>query len=172
MTKERFVVANTIALITHTITQPFDLLKVRSFMLQEGKTFNGLGTERGYNFLQLSREIIKQGGGYKVWFSSYEGFFARTLAYTSSRIWAYLYFYDRLNKDPRRHARPDRTAMAGIAGGLIAGVISNPIEIVFTRMQVDNMYNAGYRRGYSSFYDGFMKTAQEGALFRGAIANG
>lgn len=172
MTKERFIVANTIALITHTLTQPFDLIKVRSFMLQEGKTFNGIGLERGYNPLRITREIVKQGGYYRTWFTSYEGFFARTLTYTTSRIWAYLYFYDRLNHDPRRHARPDRTAMAGVAGGLIAGIISNPIEIVFTRMQVDDMYKGSYRRNYSSFYDGLVKTSREGALFRGAVANG
>lgn len=171
-TKERFFVANTIALITHTVTQQFDLIKVRSIMLQEGKTYNGMGYTRGYNGFQLYREIVSQGGGYKKWFTSYEGFLTRTLTYTTSRVWAYLYFYDRLNKDPRRHARPDRTAMAGVAGGVIAGIVSNPVEIVFTRMQVEDMYPGSYRRGYTSFYDGFLKTAQEGALFRGAVANG
>lgn len=172
-TKERFVVANTIALITHGITQGFDLIKVRSFMLQEGKTFNGIGLHRGYNLMKLKREIVKQGGPkVGIWYTNYEGFLARTLAYTTSRTWAYLYFYDRLNHDPRRHARPDRTAMAGVAGGLVAGVLSNPFEIVFTRMQVDDMYKKGYRRGYTSFYDGLVQTAAEGALFRGAIANG
>jgi solute carrier family 25 oxoglutarate transporter 11 len=172
-TKERFVVANTVALITHTITQGFDLIKVRSFMLQEGKTFNGIGLHRGYNLMQIKREIIKQGGPkVKIWYTNYEGFLARTLAYTTSRTWAYLYFYDRLNHDPRRHARPDRTAMAGVAGGLIAGIVSNPIEVVYTRMQVDDMYKPGYKRGYTSFYDGLLKTSQEGALFKGALANG
>ncbi len=39
-------------------------------------------------------------------------------------------------------------------------------------MQVDDLYPKGYKRGYTSFYDGLMKTAQEGALFRGALANG
>jgi len=48
MNKERFYAANAIALITHTITQPFDLIKVRSQMLQEGKTFTGLGFQRGW----------------------------------------------------------------------------------------------------------------------------
>lgn len=172
MTKERFYVANTIALITHAITQPFDLVKVRSLMLQEGKTFYGVAFQRGYNPVQVFEEISKQGGGYRTWFTNYTGFLARTLTYTTSRVWAYLYFYDRLNKDPRRHARPDRTAMAGVAGGLLAGVVSNPIELVFTRMQVDEMYPASYRRNYSSLYDGLIKASQEGSLFKGSIPNG
>jgi hypothetical protein len=172
MTKERFYVANAFALVTHAITQPFDLIKVRSFMLQEGKTFNGIGFQRGYNPYQIFSEISAQGGGFRTWFTSYSGFVARTLTYTTSRVWAYLYFYDRLNKDPRRHARPDRTAMAGVAGGLLAGIVSNPIEVVFTRMQVDDMYPAGYRRNYSGLYDGLIKASQEGALFKGSVANG
>jgi hypothetical protein len=172
MTKERFLAANVLALITHTVTQPFDLIKVRCQMLQEGKTFYGLGIQRGYNSYQIFHEINKAGAGYKTWFTSWEGFFARTFAYTTARVSAYLWFFDRLNKDPRRYARPDRQIMAGVAGGLIAGIITNPIEIVFTRMQVEDLYPGSYKRGYTSFYDGLIKVGQEGALFRGAVFNG
>mmetsp|Transcript_9804 Transcript_9804/g.9631 ORF Transcript_9804/g.9631 Transcript_9804/m.9631 type:complete len:264 (+) Transcript_9804:14-805(+) len=172
MNKERFFAANILALVTHAVTQPLDLIKVRSQMLQEGRTFYGLGTQRGSNPFAIFREINKSGGSYKTWFTSYEGFFARTFAYTTARISCYLWFFDRLNKDPRRYARPDRQAMAGIAGGLVAGILTNPIEIVYARMQVDDLYPKGYKRGYKTFYEGFMKTAQEGALFRGALANG
>ena len=172
MNRERFFAANIVALITHTITQPLDLLKVRAQMLQEGKVFNGIGLQRGYNAYQMYDEISKAGGGYKTWYTNYEGFFSRTIAYTTWRVWAYLYFLDKLNSDPRRYARPDTQAYAGIAGGLIAGVVTNPIEIVYTRMQVDDLYPEKYKRNYTSFYDGLVKTAQEGALFRGSVANG
>lgn len=39
-------------------------------------------------------------------------------------------------------------------------------------MQVDEMYPEACRRNYKNFADGFVKCAQEGALFRGALANG
>jgi hypothetical protein len=39
-------------------------------------------------------------------------------------------------------------------------------------MQVDDLYPEHCKRNYRNFFDGFVKTAQEGALFRGAIANG
>lgn len=48
-------------------------------------------------------------------------------------------FYDWLNPDPRRTARPDWMIMAGMAGGFVAGVVVNPIDMVFTRMQCDEM---------------------------------
>lgn len=172
MNKERFFAANIIALLTHTITQPFDLIKVRSQMLQEGKTFNGIGLYRGYNAYTIFEEISKAGGSYKTWYTAWDGFFARTFTYTTCRVWAYLFFLDRMNKDPRRYPRPDTQCFAGIAGGLVAGIVTNPIEIVYTRMQVDDLYPKGYKRGYTSLYDGLVKTGREGALFRGSIANG
>lgn len=58
----------------------------------------------------------------------------RTVAYTTARVWGFTYFYDKLNKDPRRLARPDFYVTAGIAGGFVAGVATNPFEIVFNRM--------------------------------------
>jgi len=59
-----------------------------------------------------------------------------------------------------------------MAGGMTAGILSNPFEIVFKRMQVDEMYPEQCRRNYKSFADGIVKVAEEGALFRGAVVNG
>jgi hypothetical protein len=64
----------------------------------------------------------------------------RTVTYTTARVWAFTYFYDKINKDPRRLARPDYLVTAGVAGGMVAGIVSNPVEIVFTRMQADELY--------------------------------
>lgn len=108
----------------------------------------------------------------KKFYTAYDGFFARTIAYTTARVWGYCYFYDWINPDPRRTARPDYLVMAACAGGFTAGVISNPVDLVFARMQVDEMLPDGYRRNYKSFIDGMMKAVDEGVLFRGAMANG
>jgi hypothetical protein len=58
----------------------------------------------------------------------------RTVGYTTARIWAFLYFYDWINPDSRRQARPDFYGYAGAVGGMLGGILSNPFEIVFTRM--------------------------------------
>lgn len=112
------------------------------------------------------------GGGYKKLFTGIDGFLIRTFGYTTARVWGFCTFYDWLNPDPRRLARPYEMVFAGLGGGFVAGVLTNPIDCVYARMQVDEMYPERYRRNYSSFYDGFIKTAQEGALMRGALANG
>ena len=94
------------------------------------------------------------------------------MAYTTARVWGFLLFYDALNPDPRRTARPDYYIMAGMGGGFLAGVVTNPIDLVFTRMQVDQMYPEQYRRNYRGILDGLMRATDEGALLRGSIANG
>jgi len=42
MNKERFYAANALALVTHTLTQPMDMVKSRAQLLQEGKGFTGI----------------------------------------------------------------------------------------------------------------------------------
>jgi solute carrier family 25 oxoglutarate transporter 11 len=69
-------------------------------------------------------------------------------------------------------ARLDYYTFAGILGGATAGILTNPIDIVFNRMQVDEMYPEGAKRNYRNFLDGLYRTMEEGALFRGSIANG
>lgn len=103
---------------------------------------------------------------------SLDAFFLRTVGYTTARIWAFGYFYDKFNSDPRRMARFDYFLAAGVLGGFTAGVITNPIDIVFNRMQVDEMYPEGARRNYRHFLDGLYRTMEEGALMRGSVAGG
>jgi hypothetical protein len=94
------------------------------------------------------------------------------VAYTTARVWGFTYFYDKLNKDPRRLARPDSFVLAGVLGGFTAGVVTNPVDIVFNRMQVDELYPEAARRNYRNILHGLYKVGEEGALLRGAGANG
>ena len=96
----------------------------------------------------------------------------RTFTYTTARVYGYCYFYDWINPDPRRQARPDYMFAAGMTGGFAAGVVTNPVDTVFVRMQVDELYPEAARRNYKHFLDGLYKVAEEGALFRGGLANG
>ncbi len=100
-----------------------------------------------------------------------DAYLLRTVGYTTARMWAFGYFYDKFNHDPRRMARIDFFMYAGILGGATAGFLTNPIDIVFNRMQVDELYPQAARRNYRHFLDGFYRTMEEGALMRGAPAN-
>jgi hypothetical protein len=140
MNQERFIAANAIALVSHTLTQPLDMVKTRTQMLQEGKGFTGIGFRRGLHSTNIYNDIKAAGGGLRKFYSSLDAFFLRTVAYTTARTWGFLYFYDWINPDSRRQARADFYGYAGLAGGLAGGYLSNPFEIVFTRMQADEMY--------------------------------
>lgn len=105
-------------------------------------------------------------------YTSMDGFVIKTMAYTTFRVWGFLKFYDWLNPDPRRTARMDWMIMSGLAGGFTAGVITNPVDLVFARMQVDELYPEQCRRNYKNFLDGLMRATDEGVLMRGAVANG
>ena len=80
----------------------------------------------------------------KKFYTSYEGFALKTIAYNSVRVSAFLYFYDWFNHDPRRYAKPDKLLYSAIPAGVIARVLSNPFELVFTRMQAEEMYHKNY----------------------------
>lgn len=54
----------------------------------------------------------------------------------------------------------------------MAGVVTNPIDIVYNRQAADALYPRHLSRNYSSFIDGLTKAHLEGALFRGAVASG
>jgi hypothetical protein len=105
-------------------------------------------------------------------FCGMDSWFVRTVGYTTGRLWAFLYFYDKINPDPRRNARIDWLMMSGMAGGMLAGILTNPLELVYTRMQADAIYPDAYKRNYRNFVHGLGKVVDEGALMRGALANG
>ena len=186
MNTERFIHANIMALITHGLvsvslsplrgrfvqTQPMDLVKTRSQILQEGRPFNGVGFFRGFYPYHIFDEVYRAGGGFRKMYSGLDAWFLRTVTYTTARIWSFLWFLDRIHHDPRRTPRPDYMFMAGMPAGMVAGALSNPVELVFTRMQVDEMYPEGYRRNYKGVVDGLLKACDEGVLMRGAAANG
>lgn len=122
--------------------------------------------------MQVMNETFMAGGGFKKFYSSFDAFAMRTITYTTFRVWGFLYFYDWINPDARRVARQDFYGYAALAGGLVGGLFANPFQVVFARMQVDEMYPERARRNYKGFIDGFTKVAEEGALFRGSLAYG
>lgn len=63
-------------------------------------------------------------------------------------------------------------SVASFAGGFCAGVLANPIDIIYNRQAADALLPHQLKRNYKSFLDGLLKVNAEGSLFRGAAANG
>ena len=87
-----------------------------------------------------------------------------------SYFWCLSYNY--FNKDPRRTAHWTVTSFASFLGGFAAGVLTNPIDIVYNRQVSDALYPKHLQRNYASFLDGLSRVWVEGAIFRGAMSSG
>lgn len=64
------------------------------------------------------------------------------------------------------------SSTASFLGGFFAGVINNPIDIVYNRQVSDSLLPEGLKRNYKGFFDGLVKVQMEGSMMRGAIAAG
>ena len=63
-------------------------------------------------------------------------------------------------------------SFASFLGGFFAGVVNNPIDLVYNRQAADALMPNHLKKGYSSFFDGLTKCHIEGVLTRGAVASG
>lgn len=58
------------------------------------------------------------------------------------------------------------------SAGFAAGVVANPIDIVYSRQAADELLPKKARRNYRSFAEGILRVNAEGILLRGAVASG
>lgn len=150
------------SLVGQTIVVPFDVLSQhlmvlginstkhgRVYMDKMGMNPLGLTLEPGKTRAQISAEIIRliyQRDGYRGF---YRGYVASLCAYVpNSALWWGLYtvYQDELIKLlPGWFSHLCIQAMAGTLGGFTTTIITNPLDIVRARLQVqrlDNMFSA------------------------------
>jgi solute carrier family 25 oxoglutarate transporter 11 len=161
-----------LGVVTNIITAPFELVKVRSQLLQEGRRLHGYGAERGVPSIRIFYEVIDSGVGIRGLFTGFDSLLMRGLWGGSWRTYFWCYFYNSFNKDPRRAPHWSLGSSASFLGGYCAGFITNPVDIVYNRQAADALYPKGMNRNYSSFIHGLTSVHAEGAIFRGAVASG
>lgn len=52
-----------IALVSNFLTAPWEIIKVRGQLIQEGRKLHGWGFERGVPTIRLFNEIVESGAG-------------------------------------------------------------------------------------------------------------
>jgi len=161
-----------LGVVSNILTAPFELVKVRSQLLQEGRRLHGYGAERGVPSIRIFYEVMDSGVGVKGLFTGYDSLLWRGIWGSSWRTYFWCYFYNHFNKDPRRAPHWAIGTWASFLGGFCAGVITNPIDIVYNRQAADALYPEGLNRKYTSFLHGLTSVHAENALFRGAVASG
>lgn len=90
-----------IGLTTNTLFAPFELLKVRAQLLQEGSLNHGWSINRGQPTVRLSYEIIDSGAGLRGFYTGLDSLIARSLFQSSARTFFWCNIYNYFNIDPR-----------------------------------------------------------------------
>lgn len=158
--------------LTNVITAPAELIKVRSQLLGEGKSVHGYANERGNPAVRMVYEIYDSGAGTKGLFSGWDAQFAKGLYQSAIKTFLWCHIYNYYNDDPRRVRSLGVSTFTNFLAGFGAGLLTNPIDLVYNRIVADPLFPKENRRNYSSFINGLIRANNEGVLFRGALASG
>lgn len=90
-----------IGVTSGALTLPFELLKVRAQLLQEGRVIHGFSAFRGVPTFKMFYEIIDSGAGVRGLWKGLDTALVRSLYGSSMRTFIWSLFYNKLNKDPR-----------------------------------------------------------------------
>lgn len=61
---------------------------------------------------------------------------------------------------------------ASFLGGFFAGIINNPIDLVYNRRVSESLFPDSLKRNYVNCFEGLVRAQMEGSLMRGAVASG
>jgi hypothetical protein len=90
-----------ISMLSNITCAPFELLKVRAQLLQEGRRLHGGGFDRGAPTIRIYNEIIESGAGLRGFWAGFDSLIVRSLWYGGFRPYFWSLFYNLFNKDPR-----------------------------------------------------------------------
>jgi len=86
---------------TGVLSLPFELLKVRAQLLQEGRVIHGFSVNRGVPTFKMFYEIIDSGAGVRGLWKGLDTALVRSIYGSGLRTFLWCHIYNKLNKDPR-----------------------------------------------------------------------
>lgn len=161
-----------IGLVSNTLTAPMELLKVRSQVIAEGKCTHGWAIHRGNPAIRMVYEIVDSGAGLRGLWVGLDSIIARSVYQSAIRTYLWCHIYNYYNNDARRGRSLATATWSNFLTGFGAGVLANPIDLVYNRQAADALFPRENRRNYSSFINGLVRANNEGVLLRGALASG
>lgn len=140
-----------------TLLYPLDLVKVR-FQVDKSPTLPGI--------LSKTRAIMREEG----WRALFSGITPALIA--SSMSWGGFFFFYELAKPRWSGNRIVRDAGASIEAGAVMVLITNPVWLVKTRLQLQRGALETSVKPYSSMFDAFVRIVREEgilSLYRGVL---
>nr|AKN21601.1 slc25a-33 [Schmidtea mediterranea] len=139
--------SNLAALTTLIITHPFDVIKVRLQMQQ--------ATEKG--FISMFHEGLTK-HGLKSLYTGVDANLCRFFISSVPKFGSYE-LYKNYNYNGEKMPRFENIVVAGCAG-ILGAVISNPFDVIKSRMENDIKLDSNKRRNYKNVWDGFGKSVK------------
>lgn len=90
-----------IGLITTLAAAPFDVLKTRAVMLQEGRVIHGWSAHKGTPMNRIFWEIVDSGAGVRSLWKGLDTIIVKTPIISCFRTYLWSQFYNIFNKDAR-----------------------------------------------------------------------
>ena len=80
---------------------PFDLLKCRAQLLQEGRTHHGFSAYRGVPMFRMAYEIIDSGSGIRGLWTGFNTVVLKSFYFAAIRLYMWTMIYNKFNSDAR-----------------------------------------------------------------------
>lgn len=90
-----------ISLSTGLVTAPFELLKARAQLLQEGRVVHGFSLYRGVPTSRMAYEIFDSGAGLRGLWLGLDNIIAKNLSFGAIRCYLWCKIYNYFNSDAR-----------------------------------------------------------------------
>lgn len=164
----------TVGGVVSAIVYPIEFVKTRIQVRAEGVGIRGMNHHAGYNPFKIVREIHESGRGLKALYEGVDSYVAARLVHLFVRNLTYKIIYDQVKpaKPTNDLTTREKAVLAGFAGGL-AAIVSNPLELINTRIQGDGAVYLPNRRNYANSAEAWGALQNEGqrAILKGSVAN-
>lgn len=90
-----------IGISTNVLTMPFEMLKIRAQVLQEGRLVHGKDTYRAVPMVRSFYEVIDSGAGIRGLYKGLDTMITRSFVQSATRTFLWCNIMNILNKDPR-----------------------------------------------------------------------
>lgn len=133
--------------VSTCLAHPFDFLKLKTFLINEGIGVTGRGLNMGYNSATIFDNFLNRGYGSRVVFTGLQNALISRMLFLFGRNNAYKYFYDRYKPRKRNNdlLYMEKGLMSGVSS-LVGSLFSNYWAIKYIREIGDVGRKAAYHR--------------------------
>lgn len=161
-----FLIGGLTGVIATTLILPFDCIKIQMQLKSESG-------EKRIGLISTIKDIyVKNNRSIKPFYKGIDSALIRQIIINSVGLGLFYQINDNIVKEKGRRPTLTELTFAGFAGGAVASLAANPVDLMLIRMQADIHLKPEERRNYGNVFQGLYKTvSEEGllSLWKGSI---